>query len=855
MARHPRKKSSRSRPKGEDSAAQSSSAERKERKNRLEKGRAKHGERARLVDEATSRQAASNKPPKQGKPSSKSQTQDKPMGKSKAKPAEKSKAKASTFEAEGAPEEVAVQKLLSRKDYTPMVQEELIRRLSIAKGEQGAFRQLLEKMEKRGQIVRVKDQRYVLPRDADLVIGTIRFRQSGRAILIPDDAPPGKAETYTIRAEDTWVAMHMDKVVARVERGRPRYRQQRANRPERDERKERMARVIRILERARTNLAGTLQKSRLYWFVVPDDPRIIQDILVPPPERTNLEPKPRENDKVVVKLLEWKQRHLNPQGEIIEVLGKTHTPSAEYKALLRLYRLEPEFPPEVMADVADIPREVRQQDWGKRMDFTDRHVFTIDPDDAKDFDDALSLERLEDDGVRIGVHIADVSAYVRPGTPLDKEGQKRGNSTYLVGSVIPMLPHALSNGLCSLVEGQNRLTKSVFLTFTAKGRLTETSFANTVICSRKRLTYRQAYAFLKEDDLEKVAATPLPPAHQTGSTGRSLMDLSLRELQDLQADIRGLWEIASRLRQRRMQRGSLDLDMPEVKIFVDEEGHAERMELISHDESHQLIEEFMLAANEAVARALRQANVPALYRVHDDPEDDRLDELRETLAAMNVAVGDLTKRSEITKLLQAIREHPQAHLLRIEFLRALKQACYRADPDGHYGLHKKDYTHFTSPIRRYSDLIIHRIFDACLQKQGNATAPEEVTPYPYRRLDDLARHLSITEQNSTEAERESEKVKRLEFFERELTSPQPQTFDAIIVEIKNHGLFVELSESLAYGLIHVSTLRDDLYSLTMDGTALVGRKRKRRLGLGETIQVQVHRVDRFKRQVDFKLAK
>ncbi|MGF1448011.1 MAG: ribonuclease R family protein [Opitutales bacterium] len=736
--------------------------------------------------------------------------------------------------------------LMRQPRYVPLGQPELAEVLELTKADHKRLKRTMGHLLDQGAVARVKGDRYVLPRDADLVSGTMRFRQSGAATLLPDGETGGNHHaSLQVRAEDTGVAFHGDKVLVRLIR-RPRGRQ----RPGEDD--QAYARVIRILQRAHDTFPGTLQRSGQFHYVVLDDPRFVQDILVPDPARGELFPKPKVDDKVVVRLLEWQQRHLNPQGEILEVLGRTHTPGAEFKALLHKHKLNPEFPEAVTREVEKIPDKVKPGQRRGRMDCRKLFTFTIDPDDAKDFDDALSIERLKGGSVRVGIHIADVSAYVKRSSQLDKEAQRRGNSTYLVGCVIPMLPHALSNGICSLVEAEDRLTKAVFLTFNANGKLTETQFANTVICSDKRLTYRQAYAFLKEDDLEKVRRTPLPPTHQTGSTGRSLDDLSKAELQQLQAGIRTLWDIASGLRRSRFDKGSLDLDMPEMKIFVDEDGYADRIERIENDESHQLIEEFMLAANEAVAKTLHTQKMAFISRVHDAPEAEKLAELRDYLITAGVQCGDLTQRKEVNRLLKKVKDHPQGYTLKIQFLRSLKQACYRASADGHYGLYKTYYAHFTSPIRRYADLIVHRIFDFHLVKNQLETAPAR-PPKAYRKgeLDHLAAQVSMTEQNSTEAERESVKIKLLEFFERELNRKDKRRFKAIVTDTRNHGMFVELVESQAFGLVHVSTLRDDLYRLSDDGTTLVGRKTGRRFAVGQEVQVEVERVDRFKRQIDF----
>ena len=745
-------------------------------------------------------------------------------------------------------------KLFGAKDYVPMRRMEII---SVLKFDQDATKEahtLLDKMLEQGEIARLKKDRLCIPEDADLVSGRLIFRQSGSAILIPDSDPSG--DGYPVKSEDTGVSMHGDTVLARKvdDQRRPFRGKGRQQRPEYRPDEKPNVRVIRILKRARITIPGTLEQAKHASYVIPDDPRIIHDILVPDPKNSGLKPIPKVGDKVVVKMLEWKQRHLNPEGEIIEVLGRTHEPDAEFKAILYKYDLNPRFPSAVEQQTKDIPGVVRSEDIGNRQDCRDLFTFTIDPDDAKDFDDALSLELLEDGKTCVGVHIADVSAYVKPGSPLDCEAQKRGNSTYLVGTVIPMLPHALSNGLCSLVEAEDRLTKTCFITFNESADISEVKFANTVINSNKRLTYKQAYAFMQKDDLAEIRNTPLPPKHQTGSTGRSLDKVTDEEMATLKKYIGKLWQIAKQLRERRFRKGSLDLDMTSVKIYVDEEGYADRIEKEFNDESHQLIEEFMLSANEQVARTMKKQDFPCIYRVHDEPEEEKLKELRETMQSFGVQCGNLQKPREMALLLKKLKEHPQGYTLKVHVLRSLKQAQYRASADGHYGLSKPDYTHFTSPIRRYSDLIVHRILDGYLCKtRADSALGEPEIRYNQGKLESLGDHISVTERNSVDAERESVKTKLLEFFDRELQKEQKQHFKAIITDVKNHGLFVELTDTLAFGMVHISTLDDDFYHPNPEGTALIGRRKKRTYALGQYIMVQVERVDRFKRQIDFRV--
>ncbi len=674
-------------------------------------------------------------------------------------------------------------------------------------------------------------------------IGRIQFRAGGSAFVVPvGPVHVAKAAGWQVSPDATGLALPGDTVVVRVLEGVA------TKRPG-----EIAAKVVRVVQRGRATIVGNLVRQGRNFAVIADDPRFVYPIAVPDPARATLKPAPEPGDKVVVRLGDWLDRYAPVPGEIVERLGRTHEPRAELLGIFTKYNLDTHFPPEVEREVAAIPGTVQERDLAGRLDYRNIPVFTIDPDDAKDFDDALSLEPLADGDVRVGIHIADVSAYVRPGTALDREAQRRGNSTYLVGTVIPMLPEKLSNGLCSLVEAQDRLCKAVLLTFGKNGKIKETAFANTVIRSRKRLTYKQAHALLFENDLATIRALPLPPKHQTGSTGRALSELTDAELLDLQTWLRSLWLIASRLRKERMAHGSLDLEMPETKIFVDEQGYADRLERVVNDESHQLIEEFMLAANEAVGHLTRSQRLPSLYRVHDDPDAEKLEEYRQFLGTFGIQVSDLTRRPEVSKLLSILKTHAQGYTLRSQFLRSLKKAVYRASHDGHYGLSKKDYTHFTSPIRRYSDLVVHRVVGGYIAKKAGSSAVGR-TGYDVRGVESLAEHLSLTEQNSMEAERDSVKVKLLEFFERQLERKERTVFSAVITDVRRNGLFIELVESMTFGFVSADALPDDNYVLNNAGNALVGRKKHKRYELAGKLDVVVDRVDRFKRMMDFRPA-
>ena len=674
--------------------------------------------------------------------------------------------------------------------------------------------------------------------DPHELYGRIQFRGGGSAFVILANAPAGPdTPAMQISPDDTGVALPGDTVAVRAYPGAT------GRRPG-----ETVGRVTRIITREKLSVVGNVVRAGRNFLLVPDDPRFVQHVLLAP---SSLEL--NVGDKAVVKLDDWTDRRKPLTGTATARLGRTHEPRAELLGIYEKFGLATGFPADVEREAALLPGTVPAKDVAGRLDYRTVPVFTIDPDDAKDFDDALSYEITPEGDTKIGIHIADVSSYVRPGTALDREAQARGNSTYLVGTVIPMLPEKLSNGLCSLVEAQDRLCKAVFLTFGKTGKPKTTAYANTVIRSRKRLTYKQAYAFLFTDDLEKIRALPLPPKHQTGSTGRALRDLTDAELTDLQSWIRALWKIAARLRADRMAHGSLDLDMPETKIFVDKDGYADRLEKIENDESHQLIEEFMLAANEAIARLTRTQKLPSLYRVHDDPDAERLAEFRQLLETFKINVGDLSHRAEITRLLKILADHPQGYTLRTQLLRSLQKAVYRHTPDGHYGLHKKDYSHFTSPIRRYADLIVHRVLQHYLVRhEGYAPQPGPDAMHSSAGMERLGEHISLTEQNSQQAERESVKIKILEFFERELDKKPRTRFAAVITDVRRNGFFVELLESMTFGFISTDTLGEDFYTFDEGTHTLRGRKSKKSYTLNARLDVQVDKVDRFKRLIDFR---
>jgi ribonuclease R len=716
--------------------------------------------------------------------------------------------------------------LLRRKDYRPLNKIDIARKLGLTGAERVALRKSLRELERAGEIARIRKNRYVLPAEADLVTGKLSIHQAGYGFLTSE--MPGQPDVF-IAAENTGTAMHGDRVVARISRDEP-YGRIKGRRE---------GRVIRILERAHDTIVGTLQRSRNFYYVVPDDPRIVHDVYVGqvsnlPRAESSLadlplatsKVAPQVGDKVVVRLEAWESRHVNPEGEIIEVLGPASAPGIDMLSIIRKYHLPTEFPRDVLDRAKGIPERIDARQSEGREDLRGEFIVTIDPDDARDFDDAIHVERIGN-GWRLGVHIADVAAYVEPDSPLDREARRRGNSVYLPDRVIPMLPERLSNGVCSLNPGVDRLTHSVFIHFDKHGTAKSARFAHSVIRSAHRLTYKRAYAIL-------TAA----PSDQLGER------------------LHLAWELAALLRKRRFEHGALDLDFPEVKVWVDKEGHPVKLERVENDKSHQLIEEFMLAANEAVARELKKRAIPTIYRIHENPDPEKLAEYREFVLGFNYRVGDVTHRAELQRLLAAIRGKPEEQALKVALLKSLKRARYSPQPLGHYGLAKANYLHFTSPIRRYADLVVHRALGRDpAGARGRPARSASAAHHPgMAEIASIAEHISVTERTAVDAEVDSIQMKKLEFFQRQLDARNPQIFRATIIDVRNYGLMVELPDALVTGLVHVSSLMDDFYLFDSARRQLIGRRSRKRFSVGDELSVFVVRVDAFKRQVDFAIA-
>src|SRR5271170_4573184 len=691
-------------------------------------------------------------------------------------------------------------RLLAQKDYMPANVPELLQLLRLSRNRQQELQAVLRQLEQSGAVARIKGNRYIQPRAADLIPGRIRMNRAGKGFLQPDDSD---LKEIAIPESATGTALHEDRVLVRRDMRRKSFRS--------DDDAPETGTVVRILERKRTQLVGTLQRGRQFLFVTPDDPRIPHNILVPEPHDVGRSA--HIGDKVVVELREWESPHTNPEGEIVEVLGAPDEEGVDMLSVLRQYDLPLHFSKSVLHEAHAIGKTVYPRDEAGRVDCRAHNVITIDPDDAKDFDDAICLERTSAEQWRLWVHIADVSHYVKPGTALDIEAEKRGNSTYLVDRVIPMLPEALSNELCSLKPNVDRLTKCVEFLVSNDGRVLNAKFYSAVIHSQRRFAYGDVLEILQCKPTSDPIEQMLHQAH----------------------------ELAQKIRRLRFKAGSLDLDFPETKIRLDEHGKILRIEKNENDVSHQLIEEYMLLANEAVATRLMSLRTPAIYRIHEEPDARRLQEYRSEVLAHHVSCGNLNQVTEVQKLLQKLGTLPIGQALKIGFLKSLMRARYAVEPLGHYGLAKKKYTHFTSPIRRYADLVVHRaLFD-----KNSA---------PASALKEIAEHISVTERNSADAERDSKDVKLFAFLKAQLDSGDPQKYPALVTDARNFGFFVDVPGLAMSGLVPLSLMEDDFYVFDEARRNLVGRRTRRMIRLGDKVTVQVARVDTFKKQVDFRLA-
>lgn len=678
----------------------------------------------------------------------------------------------------------------------PLKAKELARELRLPTSEYRAFRRVLAGLERSGKLYRVAGGRYAVTSQIDLVTGRLSVTRDGDGFVRPD----GPGSDVFVPSRRLATAMDGDRVVARVEH-RPRGRSPEGS-------------VIRVLDRARETVVGTFHRGRRLSYVRPLDVRLTQDVLLTPGEEAGAQ----EGDVVVVRLVSYGEGRLSASGTVERVLGALSDPGVDVLAVAYGFGLSLDFPPEVLEGAERAAREATERPGRDRVDRTELLTFTIDPFDAKDHDDALSVERLDDELVEVGVHIADVSHFVPAGGAVDLEALARGTSVYLVDRTIPMLPAVLSSDVCSLEAEQARFAVSLFMRLDRQGRLHERRYERTVIRCRAGLSYEEAQAVLE---------------------GRSSISREMDEA------LRILDDRARALRDHRRGRGALDLDLPEARVLLDAEGAPVDIKRRERLESHRLIEDYMILANEVVANDLEAHGLVGLYRVHEPPAREKMEALGEFLSHFGLQVPrrKALKPSDVQKILAAVSGRPEEALVSTLVLRSLKKARYHTENLGHFGLASPAYLHFTSPIRRYPDLVVHRVVTAALVHRE---------PPPYVHPDELvevAERASAREQAAEEAERASVALKKVEFMERHLGA----VFAGRISGVAAFGFFVTLEEYFVEGLVHVSGLADDFYHFREREYALVGDRGRRRFRLGERVEVQVARVDKEARHVDFVL--
>jgi ribonuclease R len=683
---------------------------------------------------------------------------------------------------------------LSRSKRGPLKAKDLARELGVPTESYKRFRRSLSQLEHQGQVYRVKGGRYAVPDKINLVVGALSTIRSGDGFVAPDD---GGRDLF-VPAADLGSAMDGDRVVARIE-ARPRGRNP-------------VGRIIKVLERAHPSVVGTYHASRRFGYVVPQSRKVMRDILIPQGEEGDA----RHQDVVVAEVTSYGDAKLNPMGRITRVLGAVGDPGVDILSIIYAHGLPLEFPEDVEREAERVAQTPIVAADG-RVDRRGLLVFTIDPSDAKDHDDALSIEPVGKGVWEVGIHIADVSSYVHPGSKLDAEALARGTSVYLVDRVVPMLPHVLSSSVCSLRPDEDRLAVSLFAVLDTQGRVRSHRFERTVIRSRHRLSYEQAQEIL-DGTLSLDAGT----------------DDAVRSLDSL----------ARVLRRLRRERGSIDFDLPETRVVLGTEGNPVDIRRVLRLESHRLIEDFMLLANEIVATEAVRRRVPILYRVHEPPAADKVEALREFLASLGHTLpgGDLHPRV-LQALLDRVVDRPEENLVSKVLLRSMMRARYSHENLGHFGLASDHYCHFTSPIRRYPDLVTHRGVVRALV-EGRAV-PEAWA----QDLESVADHSSEREQLAASAERDSVEVKKIEFMERHLGDE----FEGTVSGVTAFGFFVLLDDYFVEGLVHVNALRDDYYEFRDEEFSLVGSRRGRRFRLGDRVRVEVARLDKVERRIDFLL--
>jgi ribonuclease R len=691
--------------------------------------------------------------------------------------------------------------VMKSENYKPLGYKDLMFLLEIKnKSEKAEFKKLLDRMLSEGEVVKNKKGKYILPPKDLYVKGTLQGHARGFGFVIPEDAITGS--DIFISASSLNGALDKDKVLVKIIK----------KTAKRDE-----GEIFKILERGHQKIVGTYDKSRNFGFVIPDNDKLVKDIFISSSDAMGA----KNGDKVVVDITNWHPKK-NPEGKIIEILGSADSEGIEILSIIREYDFNVDFPPEVVSELNEVPDKVDPDEAKNRRDLRNIKMVTIDGKDAKDLDDAVSVKKLDNGNYQLGVHIADVTHYVREDTALDREAYGRATSVYLVDRVIPMLPQKLSNGICSLNAGEDRLSFTCMMEIDSKGKVVNHEVFKSVIDIDERMNYEDVTAILKDED-------------------ESLM----KRYEDFIQDFKLMEELADILRtERRDKRGAIDFDFPESKIILDEKGKPVDVVLYERTVSHRIIEEFMLVCNETVAEFMFWSNLPFLYRVHEDPSSEKLDALRNFLTNFGYTLkkGKEIHPAAIQELVKDIEGTDEEDFLSRLILRAMQQARYSPDNIGHFGLAAKYYCHFTSPIRRYPDLLIHRIMGQML---NNELTEKKIKKY-IKRMDEMADHTSQRERLAERAERDTDDLKKTEFMSNKIG----EEYEGIISSVASFGFFVELKNTVE-GLVRVQDLGDDYYIYDEKNHRFIGERTKRSFKLGDSISVKVAKVSIPLRQVDF----
>lgn len=664
-------------------------------------------------------------------------------------------------------------------------------------------------------VIKTRADTYGLPEQFNLRLGRVQAHAKGFCFVMSLDK---SYDDIYVAAENVGTAMHKDKVLVRLSQPKKGSNNGRGiARPDRQE-----GQIIRIVERANKEIVGTFFASKSYGFVVADDKRLAaRDIFIAKDDINGAE----DGYKVVVEITSYPEGRMSAEGKVIEVLGHINEPGVDILSIIRKHGIPEAFPDQVMTEADLVPDQISKSELEGRADYRDWRTFTIDGEDAKDLDDALSIVRLDNGNFKLGVHIADVSYYVKEGSAIDLEARQRGNSTYLIDRVIPMLPERLSNGICSLNPRVDRLTMSCVMEVNPAGQVVDYELGPSVIRTSERMTYSNVRKVIEDRDQETMDRYP-----------------------DLVDDFFLLQELQEVLLARRINRGALNLEIDEAKVIVDLDSKPIDIVLRERSQAEQIIEECMLLANETVAEHIYHLDLPMIYRVHEDPDSTKLALLNDFVYHFGYHIKGATSDQKvhpraIQDLIKAVSGHPEGRIINTVLLRSMKQAHYGVINVGHFGLAAKYYTHFTSPIRRYSDLTVHRLIRKIPKMQKMSEDKREDLTF---QLLDIAETASERERVSIDAEREVDELKKVQYMDQHVG----EEFDAIITSVTNFGMFVELDNTVE-GLVHISFLVDDYYNYNEATFSLVGERTRKVYRIGDEVRVKLMKANVEERNLDF----